>query len=118
MSQAMIDQRLQLHELLCNIEGVKKVYYQPPSSEKLWYPCIIYKCDSFDTMYANNKRYLAFPRYTLTLIDYDVESELVERVLSLSDGCHVSLDQTYSSDGLFHWAFTLYLTKGQWQIGY
>lgn len=118
MSQAMIDQRLMLHELLSSIEGVKKAYYQPPSSEKLKYPCIIYKCDSHTNLYANNKRYLSFPKYTLTLVDYDAESEIVERILRLSDNCIVSMDQSYTGDGLYHWAFTLYFTKGLWQIGY
>lgn len=114
MSQNPIsDQRIFLHEILTNIEGVKKVYYEPPSSIKLVYPCLIYSLESYNTSYADNKRFLSWPRYSVILIDYDPESSIVKDILDL-DNCNVAFDRKYSEDQLTHWSFTLYCTKGSW----
>ena len=37
-----MDRRLQLHEELCSVLGSRNVYFQPPETIKLTYPCIIY----------------------------------------------------------------------------
>lgn len=108
------DHRETLHDILVGIEGIKAVYYQPPSTKALQYPCIIYSLNRLNTKPANNNRYLNFPEYNVVLIDYDPESMLQRKILDLNDGCYVKFDRFYTSDNLNHWAYTLSFAKKMW----
>lgn len=118
MSQPTVieDQRDELHRILSEIKGIVKVYYQPPSSEKLKYPCLIYGLEGYDTRYASNRRYLSMPRYQLTLIDYNPESIIHKHLLDLNNanGCYVKFNRYFTSDNLNHWAYDLYFSKKLW----
>lgn len=96
-----LDLQTQLEELL----GSRNVYYQPPESIKLKYPCIIYHLSKIRTDDANNKKYLKYRLYQLTLIDEDPDSDLVDKVLELP---MCSFDRSFSSDGLNHFVFNIY----------
>ena len=50
-------QRIKLHELLVSLLGTRNVYFQPPESIKLSYPCIVYKRSTGDTQFANDIPY-------------------------------------------------------------
>lgn len=108
----MKNQRLILHNQLSSISGVKKVYYQPPMSSKLVYPCIIYSFNDFSTSQAANDDYLRFPTYTVTVIDFDVESDIPERLFNTKGDFLVSFDRFFTADNLNHWSFSLVMTKG------
>ena len=53
----MAKDRLSLHEKLIAILGYPNVYFQPPPTLVLKYPCIIYKLDDISTFHANDKKY-------------------------------------------------------------
>lgn len=112
------NQRLMLDNTLRSIEGVKKVYYQPPASIKLQYPCLMYEPSNPDTMYADDRRYLMFMGYTLTLIDTDPESIIQKHILDLNknldSNCFVKFDRFFTSDNLNHWTYSLTYTKAIW----
>jgi hypothetical protein len=115
MSQTPIEiQRECLHDILCSIDGVAKVYYQPPSNIHLKYPCIIYNLDNINTDYANDKRYRSIPTYTLTLIDKDSESPIQKSIMDLNDGCHVKFNRFFTTDNLAHFVYTLIFNKQLW----
>lgn len=118
MSQTTVirDQREALHDVLVGIEGIKKVYYQPPSVEKIKYPCLIYEFETYQTYFGNNNRYLSVPRYQLTLIDYDVESPIHKQIMDLNgtQGCRISFNNFFTSDNLNHWVYDLYFIKNMW----
>ena len=95
--------RLKLHELLLGI--IDTVYFQPPSSDIMNYPCIRYKLNTEEVAYANNARYFSKNRYELILIDEDPDSNYVEAIKQLP---LCSFDRTYCSDNLNHWVFNLY----------
>lgn len=97
--------RLELHEVLCDILGSRNVYFQPPESLKLKYPCIVYDLSDIPTEKANNGTYLKYKRYTVTVIDEDPDSEIPEKVLALP---YCSFDRPYKSDNLNHSVLTLY----------
>lgn len=97
--------RLELHEILCSILGNRNGYFQPPSSLKMKYPCIRYSIKNIDSTYANNGLYKVDNAYELTLIDTNIESEFVEKLMRLP---MCKFDRFYSSDGLYHWTFTIY----------
>lgn len=98
--------RLNLHEELCALLGSRNVYFQPPESTKLVYPCIIYRLNSIRSMYANNKHYIGHDQYIVTVIDRDPDSDIEYRFLSYFPMAH--FDRSYSTGGLNHSIFTLY----------
>ncbi len=97
--------RLELHQMLVELIAPNKVYFQPPSSIRLTYPCIIYELDSIDINYANSIKYKNKKVYSLTVIDQDPDSSIPIQVLGL-DYC--SFNQYFASDNLNHYVFTLY----------
>ena len=101
----MADNRLALQAELEALLSSNKVYFQPPSSIKLTYPCIIYRLDGISTNYADSVKYKNKKRYTVTVIDQDPDSIIPSSILSL-DYC--SFDRSYVSDNLNHYFFTLY----------
>lgn len=100
-----MDRRLSLQEILVNILGSNNVYFQPPETIKLQYPCIIYERSDIDEKYADNRAYMSMVRYSLTLITRSPESDLVKAILELP---YCSYDRYYAADTLNHDVFTLY----------
>ena len=49
----------------------KNVYFQPPESVKLSYPCIIYKRSAGDTRFADNKKYSYTAGYDVVVVEMD-----------------------------------------------
>lgn len=72
--------RLTLHEELVNILGSRYVYFQPPESIKLTYPCIIYERYDIDNIFADDDVYLNPRQYRVTVIDKNPDSEIVDRM--------------------------------------
>lgn len=66
--------RLDLDAELREILGSKNVYFSPPESIKLRYPCIVYHRDSIETIKADNLNYRMTTRYIVTIIDNDPDS--------------------------------------------
>lgn len=97
--------RLELHEKLCELLGTKNVYFQPPESVKMNYPAIVYSLNSIDNTFANNKVYSSIKSYTVTVIDKDPDSELVEKMTNFPTA---KFNRHYTSDNLNHWVFNIY----------
>lgn len=98
--------RLQLSAILRKIAHPAEVYFQPPKSKKMSYPCILYKLDGDVSKFAGNMRYLDRERYTLTIIDKNPDSELLQKVKK--NLRYASFDRSYTADNLNHYVFTLY----------
>lgn len=99
--------RLYLDGILREIPGVKKVYFTPPNSTKLVYPCILYSLDGMNNVHADNKNYRVNKRYLITVIDTDPDSEIPD-VISELPYCSLSRPP-YVSDGLYHFIFEIYI---------
>lgn len=97
--------RVALQAILEGILGSNFVYYQPPESIKLVYPCIVYYRSSLRTTYANNSPYSLQKLYTITLIEKDPDSSLSEEILRLATSKH---DRSYTVNNLYHNVFTLF----------
>lgn len=102
----MAKSREELQMVLESILGSRNVYFQPPESFKLSYPCIVYELGNVSMLYANDKPYLHDKSYTVTLIDGDPDSELVLQLLLQLPYC--DFDRYYAADNLNHWVFTLF----------
>lgn len=97
--------RSELHEILVAIPDVVKVYFQPPNNTRLVYPCIIYNRDNEGVSYADNLPLVHSKRYTITVIDPEVDSLIPDRVRELP---MCAFDRFYTADDLNHDVFTLY----------
>lgn len=97
--------RLELHEELVSILGSRYVYFQPPESIKMTYPCIVYERSGIPTRYADNNVYHQVVQYTVTVVDKDPDSEIVERMSKFKNA---RFGRHYVSDGLNHDTFTVY----------
>lgn len=98
--------RLELHEEFCVLLGTRNVYFQPPTSVNMNYPCIKYSIAGMDQKHANNAIYNSCTRYEITVIDYDPDSDIPGKILKHFPMC--SFDRAYSSDNLNHFVLTLY----------
>lgn len=97
--------RLELHEELCKILGNRNVYFQPPATIKLNYPCIIYNKTDADIKKADDKTYIRKTMYTVTVIDRDPDSTIPDKVEELP---YCSLERYFINDNLNHTVFQLY----------
>ena len=97
--------REELHELLCNVLGSRFVYFQPPASVNLTYPCIVYNLGGYRPSYANNNEYLMFKQYTLTYIDKDPDSDVLDVIERLP---YCRFDRPFIADNLNHYVFTIF----------
>lgn len=98
--------RLELHEELCTILGNRNVYFQPPESVKMKYPCIRYSLSNVNHQHANNSIYKNTKQYEIIVIDDDPDSRIWEEILAHFRMC--SFDRSYTSDNLNHNALKLY----------
>lgn len=98
--------RLQLQEELCTILESTNVYYQPPQSLMMSYPCIRYSPGAPDQNYANNKFYRGMKRYDGVVIDEDPDSQIADKLLAHFE--LIRLGDPYPSDNLNHFPFTIY----------
>lgn len=98
--------RKELHEQLCTILGSRNVYFQPPESVKLQYPCIIYQNVGIDAKRADNKLYVYTNRYEITCIDRAAESNYPYDILKNFEMCR--LDRKFTNDNLYHSVLTLF----------
>lgn len=101
-----MNNRLVLHEILSQTPGVKKVYFQPPSTVKLQYPCIIYKRDGAFKEEADDLAYFYKPRYSITVIDPNPDSQIADYLVTHFSLCRV--DRNYTSNNLYHSSIILY----------
>ena len=97
--------REELHEKLVDILGSRNVYFQPPETIKLKYPCIIYERTYIRTTKADNIDFFKNKEYMVTVIDKDPDSEIPEKLLALP---YCSFNRHFVVDNLNHDIFTLY----------
>lgn len=97
--------RLEMQKHLEKVAGVGHVYFQPPASVRMQYPCVVYELDRVDKRPADDCTYSLALGYTVTVIDKNPDSELAKKVSSLR---YCSFDRGYTKDNLYHYVFTLY----------
>lgn len=96
-------QRLDLQQLLETI--TPNVYFQPPPTIKLMYPCIVYNRDTADTKFANNIPYEHTKRYSITVIDPNPDSIIPDKVAEMPMSV---FSRFFTVDTLNHDVFSVY----------
>lgn len=96
--------REELHKLLKTV--CDNIYYRsPPKGIK--YPCIMYDMVGYSKRNADNKTYIMFKRYTITVIDENPDSLIPDKLVNIFE--MINLDRTFQSFGLNHFVFNLYI---------
>lgn len=79
------------------------LYFQPPESVKLEYPCILYRLRTMTNDYADNAPYRTVIGYDVTYITRSPVSEVPAELVKLPG---FGFDRYYVSDNLHHYAYT------------
>ena len=98
-------QRLKLHSILKLLLGLTNVYYQPPASIILKYPCIVYETAYSNTAFADDMLYRSIKGYSLTVIDADPDSIIPEKVSKLP---MCKFDRHFTANNLNHGVYIIY----------
>lgn len=96
--------RLDLQELLEGLLGSENVYFQPPPSFRMTYPCIVYNRSNIRSRHGDNRPYKLDNQYTVTVIDANPDSEIPGKVALLPQCAH---DRKFISENLNHDVFNI-----------
>lgn len=86
-----------LQDLL--LEICDNVYFQPPESLKMTYPCIVYRREHVGIDHADNEPYNLRKRYQITVIDADPDSDIPDQVAALPTA---AFDRAFTANNLNH----------------
>lgn len=103
----MENERLELQARLEELPRVRRVYWNPPESIQLVYPCIIYNYAKIDVHHADNKAYIKRRRYEITIIDRDTTSIIPEALEESFQ--YWAQEQVFANDNIGHWVYSIYL---------
>ena len=97
--------RVQLDRLLRDTLGSNHVYFDPPESFKLKYPCIVYSLSGNTDIHAENERYRRMKRYNLIYITQNADDPMTD---ILDDLQYCRLVRPYTASGLWHYAYEIF----------
>lgn len=100
-----MNRRLELQSMLEEILGSRNVYYNPPATLTMKYPCIRYSFNGIKPTLANDAKYLKTKRYDGIVISKESDPEVVDKIIDLQ---YCSLGTPYKADNLNHYPFTIY----------
>lgn len=91
--------------LVAFMEG-ENVYFQPPESLKLVYPCIVYNLSGINVIRADNIPYNVAQKFDVTIMDLDPNSGRPEKFIkTFTTSAFVT---HFISDNVYHDVFTVY----------
>ena len=96
--------RESLHDLLVELLGSPNVYFDPPENLKMKYPAIVYHRNKISHKCADDVPYIKTVSYTVTVIDDDPDSEIVEKISELPSCEHST---NFTLDGMNHDVFII-----------
>lgn len=101
-----MNNRVELNTKLKMLIGSSNVYFQPPASVQLSYPCVIYSIGEGDAKHADGMVYSYVNSYDLLFIFKKPNVAIIEKVLAELPMCKMT--RAYVADNLNHYAFRVY----------
>ena len=80
------------------------VYFQPPPSLQMKFPCIVYERRQITTAFADNKPYMHAHIYKVTYIDKDPDSDVPDK---LSNMPMSTFETQYKSNEMYYNVFRI-----------
>ena len=84
---------------------VSHVYYQPPETIKMEYPCIVYDTSNDDLLHADDMAYRRKRIYSVMVIDRNPDSILPDAV---GDMFNARMNRHYTADNLHHYVYNIF----------
>lgn len=100
-----LGRRTEFHNVLTNILGSPLVYFQPPPSLTMEYPCIVYERDNQSVQRADNIGYSWKQRYQVTYIDRNPDGDPIDLLTELPLS---AFSRHFVTSGLNHDVFSIY----------
>lgn len=82
------------------------VYFQPPSSEQMTYPCIVYAKMDKARKFGGDRIYIWTQLYQVTVIERNPDSTVADDIENQFNYCII--DQRFTVDNLYHTTLSLY----------
>lgn len=98
--------RLELHNKLKEVLGNDNVYFKPPESVKLEYPCFIYNISDVNVRHADNIKYSRMKRYQILHIYKNPDEDLIYPIQDAF--LYSRFSRHYTSDNLNHDIFEVF----------
>lgn len=95
--------RKQLHSVLCDILGSDYVYFQPPETVKMHYPCFVYERSGDNNILADNIPYLKYIEYEVEYVSQKPDSDIFTKIFSRFNWIRYA--RHYVADNLHHDVF-------------
>jgi len=102
MEANRIELRAKLLSALSDCDEDAALYFQPPESVKLEYPCVIYRVATFTTSNADNIHYKKNVTFDVTYITRSSTSKVPSRML---EEPLMSFDRYYTAENLHHYSY-------------
>jgi len=96
---------LTVHSYLASLFPTVTLYFQPPETLKLTYPCIIYSIENIFTRHADNRPYKIKNRYSLMLITRTLDETLNDILLSIESA---RFERLFIGENLYHFIVTIH----------
>lgn len=107
MDQNPITQKERRLQFQAELETIcPNVYFQPPETMKLQFPCIVYFKTNVMVLRANNNVYKNSQSYTVTYVTKDPDSEVPFDILRHFK--YTKIDSFYKSENMNHTKLTIF----------
>jgi len=90
---------------LMNVTGATNVYYQPPPTLKMQYPCIIFEKSDEQFKHADNSVFNRMIEYQAKVVYSDPDCPIIEQMSKVR---YCRFDRHYKADGMYHDVYSLY----------
>ena len=101
-----MDKRLKLSEMLHEVFPSNNIYFQPPPTKQMKFPCIVYEFANYNTTFADNKPYQVNRQFRFTYIDSNPDTDMPDKLIQLP---HTVGERAYISDNMYHYPFRITL---------
>ena len=98
-----------LEEIQTAANETPHVYFEPPESVKMSYPCFVYHFTGYNAINADDGKYLKSEEYAVRYITKKADPPIPKAFEALP---HVSFDTHYVAENLHHFMFTV---RGMYQ---
>lgn len=92
-----------LEEIQTTANETPHVYFEPPETVKMSYPCFVYHFTGYNSVNANDDDYLKSEEYAVRYITKKADPPIPKAVAALP---HVTYDRHYVAENLHHFMFT------------
>ena len=91
--------RLTLHQTLVDLLGSNNVYYNPPETQKMSFPCITYTLANISDIKADNLKYIDYKTYKITVVSKKPDHPVIKKILNLE---MTRFSAQYTKNGYYH----------------